>query len=99
MGGYFENKVAAVTGAASGLGLGITESLLVDTHSWFYLFISSHTDAEVLIALPQHFRPVVAPGIERTTIIKDNSFYIYFLHFFLYQLVFCLRFCSSSYSA
>ena len=28
MGGYFENKVAAVTGAASGLGLGITESLL-----------------------------------------------------------------------
>ena len=28
MNGYFENKVAAVTGAASGLGLGITESLL-----------------------------------------------------------------------
>ena len=25
---YFENKVAAVTGAASGLGLGITEELL-----------------------------------------------------------------------
>ncbi|MDD4160555.1 MAG: SDR family NAD(P)-dependent oxidoreductase, partial [Synergistaceae bacterium] len=28
MSGYFENKVAAVTGAASGLGLGITEQLL-----------------------------------------------------------------------
>lgn len=28
MSGYFENKVAVVTGAASGIGLGITESLL-----------------------------------------------------------------------
>lgn len=28
MGGYFEDKVAVVTGAASGLGLGITEALL-----------------------------------------------------------------------
>ncbi|WP_025745649.1 SDR family NAD(P)-dependent oxidoreductase [Aminiphilus circumscriptus] len=28
MSGYFENKVAVVTGAASGLGLGITEALL-----------------------------------------------------------------------
>lgn len=28
MSGYFENKVAAVTGAASGIGLGITEKLL-----------------------------------------------------------------------
>ena len=28
MSGYFEDKVAAVTGAASGLGLGITEELL-----------------------------------------------------------------------
>ena len=28
MSGYFEHKVAAVTGAASGLGLGITEELL-----------------------------------------------------------------------
>ena len=56
--------------------IGIAESLLVDTHSWLHLFISSHTDAEVLIALPQHFRPVVTPGIERTAIVKDNSFYI-----------------------
>ena len=54
----------------------IAESLLVDTHSWFYLFIISHADAKVLVALPQHFRPVVTPGIERATIIKDNSFYI-----------------------
>ena len=56
--------------------VGITESLLVDTHSWLHLFIISHADAKVLVALPQHFRPVVAPGIERTAIVKDNSFYI-----------------------
>ena len=56
--------------------VGITESLLVDTHSWLHLFISSHADAKVLVALPQHFRPMVAPGIERTAIVKDNSFYI-----------------------
>jgi NAD(P)-dependent dehydrogenase (short-subunit alcohol dehydrogenase family) len=28
MGGYFENKVAAVTGAASGIGLEISEQVL-----------------------------------------------------------------------
>ena len=56
--------------------IGITESLLMDAHTRFYLLVISHTDAEVLVALPQHFRPVVAPGIERATIIKDDSFYI-----------------------
>ena len=64
--------------------VGITKRLLVDTYSRLYFLVISHTDAEVFVALPQHFRPVVAPGIERATIIKDDSFYIQFFHYFSY---------------
>ncbi len=62
--------------------VGIAKRLLVDNYSRLYFLVISHTDAEVLVALPQHFRPVVAPGIERATIIKDDSFYIQYLSLF-----------------
>ena len=73
--------------------VGITKRLLVDTYSRLYFLVISHTDAEVLVALPQHFRPVVAPGIERTTIVKDDSFYIQFFHYF--SNINCFAACAS----
>ena len=66
--------------------VGIAKRLLMDTYSWLYLLVISHTDAEMLVALPQHFRPVVASGIERAAIIKNDSFYISFLHFSVHKI-------------
>lgn len=64
--------------------VGIAKRLLVDTYSWLYFLVISHADAEVLVALPQHFRPVVAPGIERATIIKMIPFISSTFIIFLY---------------
>ena len=72
--------------------VGIAKRLLVDTYSWLYFLVISHADAEMLVALPQHFRPVVAPGIERATIIKNDSFYIQYFHYFPLLIVCCWLF-------
>ena len=57
----------------------IAERRLADGYTRLHLLISIHADTEVLVAFPQHLRPVVAPGIERTAIVENNSLYIQFL--------------------